>query len=159
LILHEVPSRPWQKVGADIFSLYGKDYLLVVDYYSKYPEVNLLSGKTAPSVIVHIKSIFSRHGIPEEIVADNMLFNSLEMRRFAGEWNCHIVTSSRHSAQSNGQAERCLQTVKLLLKWRRKVELIHTSRYFSIVLHLFPVSVTALLSFSSVVHFAQSCLL
>jgi hypothetical protein len=116
LIPHEVPSRPWQKVGADIFSLYGKDYLLVVDYYSKYPEVNLLSGKTAASVIVHLKSIFSRHGIPEEIVADNMPFNSLEMRRFAGEWNCHIVTSSPHFAQSNGQAERCIQTVKLLLK-------------------------------------------
>jgi hypothetical protein len=116
LIPHEVPSRPWQKVGADIFSLYGKDYLLVVDYYSKYPEVNLLSGKTAASVIVHLKSIFSRHGIPEEIVADNMPFDSLEMRRFADDWNCHIVTSSPHFAQSNGQAERCIQTVKLLLK-------------------------------------------
>jgi hypothetical protein len=79
--------RPWQKVGADIFSLYGKDYLLLVDYYIKYPEVNLLSGKNAASV--HLKSIFSRHGIPEEIVADNMPFNSVEMRRFAGKWNCH----------------------------------------------------------------------
>jgi hypothetical protein len=50
LIPHEVPSRPWQKVGPDnIFSLYGKDYLLVVDYYSKYPEVNLLSGKLQPA--------------------------------------------------------------------------------------------------------------
>jgi hypothetical protein len=65
---------------------------------------------------MHLKSIFSRHGILEEIVADNMPFNSLKMQRFAGEWNCHIVTSSPHFAQSNGQAVRCIQTVKLLLK-------------------------------------------
>jgi hypothetical protein len=75
--------------------------------------VNLLSGKTAASVIVHIKSIFSRHGIPEEIVVDNMPFNSLEMRRFAGVWNCHIVTFSPHFVQFNGQTERCIRTVKL----------------------------------------------
>ncbi len=115
LIPHAVPERPWQKLGADIFSLFGKDYLLIVDYYSKYPEVCLLNGKTASSVIEQFKSVFSRHGIPEVVIADNMPFNSLEMRRFATSWNFEIVTSSPHFAQSNGQAERCIQTVKTLL--------------------------------------------
>jgi hypothetical protein len=111
--------------------------LLLVDHYIKYPEINLLSGKTAASMIVHLKSIFSRHGIPEEIVAENMPFNSLEMRRFAGDWNCHIVTSSHHFAQSYTNSQATPQE-------RREVELIHTSRYFNIIRHLFPVSVTAL---------------
>ena len=33
LIVHDVPERPWQKVGCDIFTLDHKDYLYTVDYY------------------------------------------------------------------------------------------------------------------------------
>ena len=47
LMCHEVPQRPWQKLAADIMTLYGKDYLVVVDYYSKYPEIAHLQSKTA----------------------------------------------------------------------------------------------------------------
>ena len=39
LIPHEVPLRPWQKLGADIFDYGGQAYLIIVDYFSKYPEV------------------------------------------------------------------------------------------------------------------------
>ena len=71
LIPHEVPGRPWQKLGADIFEFRGKNYLCVVDYYSKFPETSLLSSKTSSSVVVNLKSIFARHGVPDELVADN----------------------------------------------------------------------------------------
>ena len=39
LIEHDVPKRPWEKVGADLMTIHGSDYLLVVDYYSKYFEI------------------------------------------------------------------------------------------------------------------------
>lgn len=29
--------RPWGKVGIDLFSLEGKNYVLLMDYYSHYP--------------------------------------------------------------------------------------------------------------------------
>ena len=80
LLPHPVPDRPWQRLEVDIYTLFGKDYLLVVDYYSKYSEVCLLNGKTVLSVVTHLKSVFSRHGIPEQVVADNIPFDSLEMR-------------------------------------------------------------------------------
>ena len=41
LLPHEVPQRPWQKLGANIFELNSKSYLLVVDYYPKHPELCL----------------------------------------------------------------------------------------------------------------------
>ena len=56
LIPHEIPALPWQKVGADIFDFGGKTYLIIVDYFSKFPEVCLLQkGKTAGIVIKHFK--------------------------------------------------------------------------------------------------------
>ena len=57
--------------------------------------------KTASSVITSMKSVFARHGVPDEIMADNM--------PFAKDWNFNIITSSPHYAQSNGQAERTIQ--------------------------------------------------
>jgi len=116
LLPYSVPDYPWQRVGADIFTLYGRDYLLVVDYYSKFPEICHLHGKTASEVIVNLKSIFSRNGIPEEVVADNMPFGSREFHQFAVDWNFSITTTSPNYPKSNGQAERAIQTVKGLLR-------------------------------------------
>ena len=36
LMSHEVPSRPWEKIATDIFTLDGKDYLVPIDYYSNF---------------------------------------------------------------------------------------------------------------------------
>ena len=113
---HPVPERPWQKVGVDIFTFQRKDYLLVVDYYSKYPEIAHLPDKTASTVVLQLKEIFARHGIPEEMTSDNMPFSSRKMSEFAEEWKFSQSTSSPHYAQSNGQAERAIQTVKNMLR-------------------------------------------
>ncbi|XP_056017509.1 uncharacterized protein K02A2.6-like [Ostrea edulis] len=37
MVPQEIPSRPWAKVAADMFQFKGSEYLLCVDYYSKYP--------------------------------------------------------------------------------------------------------------------------
>ena len=116
LMPHPVPQRPWQKLGVDIFSFSRHDYLLVIDYYSKYPEVVMLSDKTASTVVQSLKSIFARHGIPDEVFSDNNPFNSACMRSFAREWNFNLSTSSPTYPQSNGMVERSIQTVKSLLR-------------------------------------------
>ena len=59
LMPHPVPSHPFEKIGADIFTLAKRDYLLVVDYFSKFPFVSQLHDKTASSVITSLKSLFS----------------------------------------------------------------------------------------------------
>ncbi len=53
---HSVPERPWAKIGSDIFDFGGKAYLVLVDYFSKWPEVCKLERKTAHSVISHLKT-------------------------------------------------------------------------------------------------------
>ena len=76
LISLVIPERPWSKLGMEILTFRGRDYLLVVNYFSKYPEVSQLSTKTASCVISHLKTCFARHGIPDTVIADNMPFGS-----------------------------------------------------------------------------------
>ena len=75
-----------------------------------------MGEKTASSVIKHMKPILARHGIPEEIVADNMPYNSREFQQFAKDWGFKVTTTSPTYPQSNGMSEKAVQTVKKILK-------------------------------------------
>jgi hypothetical protein len=57
--MHTIPHHPWQKVGTDLFEWKGKAHLIVVDYYSRYPEVAELRNTKARTVISKTKSIFT----------------------------------------------------------------------------------------------------
>ena len=116
MISHDILNERFLKVGMDILTFKGKDYLVVVDYYSKYPELLPLPDKTASTIIEQCKSVFARHGIPVEIVSDNMPFLSNEFLTFANTWGIKTTTSSPTYSQSNDQAERCVQTIKMFSK-------------------------------------------
>jgi len=60
---HDVPATPWMKIGKDLFTLNGSEYLIVVDYTSNFPESNNLCGITSKHVIDALKSIMARFGI------------------------------------------------------------------------------------------------
>ena len=89
---------------------------MVVDYHSKFPELASLHSKNAFSIIQAMKLIFAHQGIPEILVADNMPFGSQEFKKFASEWNFPLVTSSPCYPQSNGQAEKYVGILKMLLR-------------------------------------------
>ena len=117
MIPTQLPGYPWQKVGTDLFHFKGANYLLVVDYFSRYPETVKLTNTTSQNIIDALKNIFSRYGIPEIVMSDNgPQYSSQEFADFAKNYDFHHKTSSPHFAQSNGQAERMVQTVKRLLK-------------------------------------------
>ncbi|KAK2173749.1 hypothetical protein NP493_849g01035 [Ridgeia piscesae] len=114
---HEVPVKPWRKIGADLFTLFGKNFLVVVDYTSNYPEVAKLEDLSSTNTISHMKSIMARHGLPSVVVSDNgPQFSSREFRQFAMQYGFKHVTSSPEYPQSNGKAEKAVQIVKRLLK-------------------------------------------
>ena len=90
---------------------------MVTDYYSRYPEVHKLKDTTSKGVITCLKEIFGRWGIPEIIVSNNApQYNSQEFSDFARAYELKHVTSSPLYPQSNGHAERSVQTVKKLLR-------------------------------------------
>lgn len=121
LISHEIPDYPWQIVATDLFAFEGQDYLVVVDYLSRYFEYTKLRSTSSSMIINELKSIFARFGIPEKVVSDNgPQYSSYEFEDFSKKWNFDHITSSPRYPQSNGLAERTVQTVKRLLKKTRK---------------------------------------
>ena len=117
LIPTEFPGRPWEKVGTDLFHFQGKNYLLIVDYYSRWVEIAYLPSTSAQSVINAMKSIFARYGVPEECVMDGgPCYAAYEFKSFAKSYGFKATTSSPYYPMGNGEAERSVQTVKGLLK-------------------------------------------
>lgn len=116
ILFHDVYTIPWYKVGLDMFEFNGKHYVLVVDYYSKFIETALCTSTSSVMVINHIKSIFSRHGIPQIVVSDNgPQFASREFEQFSRTYEFQHVTSSPRYPRSNGEAESAVKIVKKML--------------------------------------------
>ncbi len=117
LIPHDVPKRPWIKLGCDLFYFENNTYLLLADYGSKFPIVRKLSSTSSRAVIDHLKLIFSEHGIPETLISDNgPQYSSDEFKTFANQFGFEHITSSPLYPQSNGFIERMVQTVKNIMK-------------------------------------------
>lgn len=112
-----MPSLPWKRIATDLFEWKKTTYLLIVDYYSRWIEIARLDCLTAKAVVQHTKSIFARHGIPDEVISDNgPQYASEYYASFAKEYGFKHITSSPYHPQGNGEAERAVQTVKNLLK-------------------------------------------
>ena len=120
LLQTPLPPYPWHTVATDLFELQGVHYLLLVDYFSRYPEIIKLRSTTSTAVIESMKGVFARHGIPELIRSDNgPQYSASEFASFALEYGFQHTTSSPYYPQSNGQAERMVQTAKRLLTGTR----------------------------------------
>ena len=110
-------TRSQSRVGADLFSLHSKDYIVLVDYYSDF--VDLLKNTSSSAVIKFLKAQFSGHGIPDVLVTDNgPQYVSGEFSEFTTQWEFqHVpVTSSPYHPKSNGKAESAVKVVKSLFK-------------------------------------------
>ena len=84
-----MPDGPWQKVHADFYGpLPSGEYLLVlIDRYSRYPEVEIVRSTKASVVIPKIDKIFATHGIPLSITTDNgPPFNSISYDTATPKW-------------------------------------------------------------------------
>ena len=70
-----MPQGPCQKVNADFYGLLpsGEYVLIVIDCYSRYPEVEFVTSKKVSSVIPKFDKIFATHGIPVSMTTDNFM--------------------------------------------------------------------------------------
>ena len=103
---YPVPTLPWQLVSQDLFELNGLAYLVTVDHYSDFYELDKLPTIQSSAVIQATKQHFSRHGIPHTLITDNgAQFTSDLFKTFPKTYQFNHITSSPYWSQSNGRAE------------------------------------------------------
>ena len=99
--------------AADSFCLQGHNYLLIIDYYSKFISVEKLQNPQYEIVINECKKDFLHFGITKDLITDNSPgFSSQKFHSFSKTWNILHKTISPHFHQLNGLAEKSIQTVK-----------------------------------------------
>ena len=117
MIPHDVPDAPWVKVASNLLTLNNRDYVILVDYHSKFIAVSRLEDTKSSTVIKAIKKIFSIHGIPKILFSGNgPQYVSKEFRNFNSTWHFEHDSSSPEYPQPNGLVEREIQTVKRIMR-------------------------------------------
>ena len=117
LTQHEEGQYPWEKCGVDLFECNGKMYLICVDYYSNFIEIDVMYSTTAQNIVYALKKNFARYGIPKMVVSDcGPQFTSEYFQSFCKSWCITHVTSSPGHQRENGRAEAAVKSIKYMLK-------------------------------------------
>ena len=116
MIPSDIPIYPFQIVASDLFNWNNQDFVIVMDYYSKYWEIERLYNTKSITIVKKMKKMYSRLGIPETLRSDNRpQYTAQVFKEFSKELNFKHVTSSPEYLKSNGFVERHIQIVKNLL--------------------------------------------
>lgn len=112
-----IPTGPWQRVHCDFAGpIDSMWYFILVDAYSKWPEVVPMSTTTTVATTRVIKSICARFGNMETLVSDNgPQFASSAFEAFCSAEGIKHIRSPPYHPSSNGQAERFVDTFKRTL--------------------------------------------
>ncbi|XP_055590889.1 uncharacterized protein K02A2.6-like [Uranotaenia lowii] len=120
MMSHRIPVHPFQMISMDVFVAEyrgrKRNFLVTVDHYSDYFEVDILKDLTPESVIEICKINFARHGIPQQVISDNGTnFVNRKMSQFANDWEFEHITSAPYHQQANGKSEAAVKIAKRLL--------------------------------------------
>ena len=111
-------TRPGEEVSVDFVDVGNGQYLLiVVDDFSRYPEVEIISSLTAKVVIHKLEGLFARWGTPKIVKSDNgSPFQSAEFANYA------LLSGFKHRRvtplwpEANSEAERFVKTIKKAIR-------------------------------------------
>lgn len=108
------PPHPWFRVHADFAGpIDGRWYLIVIDSFSKWPEIFTLTSTTAENTIRVFREIIARHGCMNKLITDNgPQFTSVPFKQFCTSEAVEHITTAPYMPMSNGQAERFVDTFK-----------------------------------------------
>uniref|UniRef100_A0A4W5LFJ3 Gypsy retrotransposon integrase-like protein 1 n=1 Tax=Hucho hucho TaxID=62062 RepID=A0A4W5LFJ3_9TELE len=118
-----VISTPFKRIAMDIVgplekSSAGYKYILVIcDYATRFPEAFPLRSITTPKIISALVQLFSRVGIPDEILTDQGTnFTSRLMVQLHQQLGIKGLRTTPYHPQTDGLVERFNQTLKNMLR-------------------------------------------
>ena len=113
--MSRLPDGPWIEISADLFGPLpsGQHLLVVIDDYSRLPEVEDVHSTSADSVIPHLDNIISRHQIPAKIRTDNgPPFNSESFSRYVQHMGIKHRKITPLWLKANEMCERFIRNIK-----------------------------------------------
>ena len=86
--------------------------MVIIDEYSRFPEVEIMSTISAKTIISRLDTVFSRQGIPQIIKSDNgPPFKSKKIGDFAEQFCIQHKRITPLWPEANGEAERFMKTL------------------------------------------------
>lgn len=119
MVRRQLPDRPWVDIAIDFLGPVptGEYVLVVIDYYSRFMELEIMGKITAQETIKRLKRIFRTWGLPRTITLDNAKqFISTEFEQFCKLNGVYLNHTSPYWPQANGEVER--QNRSLLKRMR-----------------------------------------
>ena len=129
-----IPSSSWLMIGCDLCGPFpsGEHLLVCVDYYSRYPEVEIIHKTTSIVISSKLRKLFCRYGCPELIITDNgpQFQKNTEFSNLMKEFGVKHIKVAPYHPQANGEVERFNRTLKKCIQtaiadgnnWRRALE-------------------------------------
>ena len=122
LKVSELPSRPWHTLHVDFRGPFPtEEYILVViDAYSRFPEVEIVKSTTAVSTIEKFERIFATHGLSHIIKNDNgPPFNSNNIKQYMKENGIKHQRITPLWRQANTEAENVMKPMEKAIRAAR----------------------------------------
>jgi transposase InsO family protein len=105
----QLPSGPWEDLAVDLLGPLpsGHYVLVVIDYYSRYYEIDIIKDISSEKIVDCLETMFARNGLPKTIKSDNgPQFVSKYVEQYLKDINVkHSKTIPLHPA-ANGEVER-----------------------------------------------------
>ncbi|XP_058828130.1 uncharacterized protein K02A2.6-like [Topomyia yanbarensis] len=104
-----LPNKPWVDVAIDFLGPLpeGVYLFVIIDYYSRYKEVEIMNKITAKETVSRLDKIFTRLGYPRTITLDNAKqFVGIEFEDYSKRCGIHLNHSAPYWPQENGLVER-----------------------------------------------------
>ena len=132
-------DQPWSRLHIDLAGSMKEQYhLIVVDSFSKWPEVMKCKNPMYSSTIRFLHELFTRFDIPDTIVSNNgTQFTAKELKDFCKAFSIVPITTTLYHTRSNGLAERFVDTFKRAIKSDGN-EYVEDILQFSRVYHVTP---------------------
>ncbi len=112
-----IPTRPGEAIAANLFSYMGREYLVITDKYSGWPELFDFGRRGVNSVEEAISRWSMVMGVPNCLTSENgPQFKSEEFKNYCKKWGIQHDLSSSYHHITNGHAEAEVKSMKGLVK-------------------------------------------
>lgn len=104
-----LPDKPWVDIAIDFLGPMptGEYILVIIDYFSRYISLEVMTHITAKETIKRLDKIFGLWGLPRTITLDNAKqFVSVDFEQYCRTKRIHLNHTSPYWPQANGEVER-----------------------------------------------------